>query len=363
MRKALAMGVAPDERWHDDGDTALALAARGGHAAVVRALLDAGADPDLLARGEPPIATAVGPLALDPRARRDVVRALAAGGADVDRRDADGLTPLMRAVLTGRGDARAALALLELGADLDAAHPSGLTALELAQGDPAKAALARALADWAAKGEAADARARVDVTALRGIGDAGAACVALAVRAPIDDVAQALERRRGGRQWSRDVYGRDGYCAGDEGIVVFRFRGHDWTLAQSACMDARALRARDAEALSRQLGCAALLYEACEDIGLLRYALYEGGERVERLGLRRDGGVAFESSREPAPAAPERDGLVAFLGDRLRALGLYVPGVGDDRLADLARRFAPRDFERVDYLRLDVDDAPGGAAR
>lgn len=356
VRKALAMGVAPDERWKSDGDTALALAVRGGHVAVVRALLEAGADPNLAVRGETPIAIAIGPQLLDPRARRELVRVLAAGGGDVDERDADGLTPLMRAVLTARGDARTAETLLELGADLAAQHASGMTALELAQGDPAKAELARALEGWASKSGGMAPRAAGDVASLRGLGDAAASCVVLAVRAPIDAVAQLLERRRGGRQWSRDVYGRDGLAAGEEGILVYRLRGHAFTLAQSPCLDARALRARDALRASQLLATRSALIELGANIGLARLAVFENGEPIESLALRRDGALAFQSRIEPQLAPREGADAIDFLRARLEALELYVPGFDDDRLERLVERFAPRDFERVDFLRLDASD-------
>ena len=73
------------------------------------------------------------------------MRALVEAGADPEERDIDGLTPLMRLVIDGREAARTAQLLVSLGADLSAEHASGLTALDLAREDPAKAELARFL--------------------------------------------------------------------------------------------------------------------------------------------------------------------------------------------------------------------------
>ena len=375
VRKALAAGVDPDTRWNDRSDTALVLAAEGGHVAVVRALLEAGADPNGLARGETPLGRALGGRCLDRRAVPDVVRALVRGGADVEVRDADGLTPLMRAVVDGRGDARTFAivdTLVDLGARIDASHAADVTAAELARLDPAKAELAAhldRLADKQAEGTvapttaAAAARADGPVEALRGFGERDASCVVLAVRAPIDRVAPALEAARGGRQWNRDVYatdGPEGWFAGEEGYVVYRLREHAWTLAQSPFVDGRALHARDAQRLAAELGCDALLLEACAASSVLRYAMYRGDERVEEFGLRKDGDVAFRSAI--APEFEQAAGSAADAGDafdvldrRLAELDLYLPGTSDDRIDWLARRFAARDFERVDFLRLDEE--------
>ncbi|MER6996393.1 ankyrin repeat domain-containing protein [Streptomyces sp. NPDC000410] len=59
LRALLEAGARPDLREHDDGPTALVWACRGGRYAAVEELLEAGADPDLPGPGgEPPLVTA-----------------------------------------------------------------------------------------------------------------------------------------------------------------------------------------------------------------------------------------------------------------------------------------------------------------
>lgn len=364
VHKLLAVGTEPDTRLSDDGDTALALAAQAGHVSVVRALLDAGADASLRSGGETPLLRALGPQAIEPRARPDVIRALVAAGADPNERDADGLTALMRAVIDGRGAERTVRLLVLLGADLAAEHPSGLTALDLAEGDPAKADLARCLESLAEKCDATvpvlgvappggvrpgDGR---DVTMRRGLGNPYASEMVLAVRAPIDEVAPALERSRGGRQWSRKVFDDQGFFPGEEGYLVYQFRSHNWTLAQTDLLDRRALHATDARTLSRDIGCEAALIEICEASGILRYALYRAGRCVEEFRALPGSGTAFDSQLREVAAA-DREPAVEFVDRSLATWGLFVPGLGDDRLEALTREFDPGDFERVDFLRID----------
>jgi len=366
VRKSLASGVEPDARLSDDGETAMALAVQGGHVSVVRALLGAGADANLRADGETPLHRALSQQALEPRSRPDVIRALVHGGADPNQRDHDGLTPLMRAVIEGRGAERTVRLLVSLGADLEAEHSSGLRALDLAREDPSKSELVRLIESLSEKtndappavGTAQPGEVRPDeghaVETLRGLGNPHSSEVVVGVRAPIDDVAPTLERLRGGRQWSRKVFDEQGFFPGEEGYLLYQFRGHDWTLAQTELLDRRALHAVDARSLSKELGCDAFLIEVCEASDVLRYALYRGGKRVEEFGMMSNQGTAFESELREVHEA-DREPPLDFVDRTLRDWEVFVPGLGDDRLEVLAREFTPGDFERVDFLRIDED--------
>jgi ankyrin repeat protein len=379
VRKALASGVDADAMGTaGGGPTALFQAVRGGHIAVIRALVAVGADPNHRWRAETPLIVALGPGALDPRGRGDVIRALVGAGANIEERDGDGLTPLMRAVLLGSGGEAAVVALCDMGVDLGAEHLSGLTAIDLAAQDPAKAHLARRLELYAKRSELSTGRARqprpgarrpspdLAVELLRGLGDPRTRESVVAVRAPINSVSPLLERQRGGRQWSRDVFVRDGLFVGEEGYLVYQLRGHDWTLAQSSLLDGRALRAEDARALSLELGCDALFYESCGSLGILAFDLYRAGGVVERFSI---GPVEAEGATRGAEArkvdfestlrsdcAPQAGSAVAFVDRSFSSWELFVPGLDDDRLGWIEREFRPEDFERVDFLRAQSTD-------
>jgi ankyrin repeat protein len=140
----VALLVAPDpslaSAWSVDGFTALHFAAFFGGGAAARALLAAGADPNLRSRNDfevMPIHSAVA------GRHGDVVAALLDAGADPNVRQRHGWTPLQGAAQ--HGDTEMIDRLLAAGADPGAANDAGVTAADLAR-EAGHTALAERLA-------------------------------------------------------------------------------------------------------------------------------------------------------------------------------------------------------------------------
>ncbi len=119
VQKALAAGASVKT---GTGTTALSLAALHGHAAVVNALLAAGADPKITDQtGMTPLAVAAA------QGHNGVIDALASHGADLNATDKDGITVLMAAASANR--VATVKLLLTRGADVNATSSDGASAL------------------------------------------------------------------------------------------------------------------------------------------------------------------------------------------------------------------------------------------
>jgi hypothetical protein len=128
VRKLLAQGV--DVNAVDEGvyTTALGAAVANGKLEFVRALLDAGADPNVRNQSG---RTAL--MNLDEDATDEVVRALVAAGADVSIKDTEGNTVLHTAAAVAKSEVLRAL--LDAGASVNARTRQGQTALIEAAGN------------------------------------------------------------------------------------------------------------------------------------------------------------------------------------------------------------------------------------
>lgn len=120
-----------------NGQTALMYAANYVRIPVVQALIDAGADLDILSEedglGEGKTALMhVAESFFATGKRAEVVKLLVEAGANINLKGKDGRTALMLAAMAGYADS--IQALIEAGADLDAKDDNGNTAMMLAEG-------------------------------------------------------------------------------------------------------------------------------------------------------------------------------------------------------------------------------------
>ena len=124
----LTRGASPNPRPNPSGDSPISEAITFGRAAVVRALIQAGAKTDLVER------TGVNLLhwaAITNRA--DVIPELAKAGVDINAIDEHGYTPLMYAATIDFGDTATLRALVAAGADRRIKNAEGRTPLQQAQ--------------------------------------------------------------------------------------------------------------------------------------------------------------------------------------------------------------------------------------
>jgi ankyrin repeat protein len=134
VNRAIELGVAIDELGAQ-GHTALMAAAYYGHKSIVKILLEAGANPNLLSDddglGDRMTALMFAAGSFFGSNRQAIVKLLIANGADVDLRGAGGKTAIFNAALAGSGYQDCVELLIAAGADLDLRDDLGHTVLML----------------------------------------------------------------------------------------------------------------------------------------------------------------------------------------------------------------------------------------
>jgi len=129
IHQRLNQGVNPNNPTEFTSHTPLSLAAKWGHVQTARALLDAGADPNLKDHygvGQlTPLHVAAG------QGHVDVMRLLLDRGGEVNARDLGDCTPLHHAAQYNPNSSPAKM-LLEAGADASLTNEEGKTALDIA---------------------------------------------------------------------------------------------------------------------------------------------------------------------------------------------------------------------------------------
>jgi ankyrin repeat protein len=135
VRRSIEIGVEIDAIGAG-GHNALMAAAYYGHRSIVKILLEAGADPNLLSDGEDGLGYGMSALMFVAGSffasnRAIIAKLLIAGGADLDLRGAGGKTAMMFAAVAGSGYQACVEILIEAGADLDLRNDRGHTVLTL----------------------------------------------------------------------------------------------------------------------------------------------------------------------------------------------------------------------------------------
>jgi hypothetical protein len=125
---------------------------------------------------------------------------------------------------------------------------------------------------------------------------------AVHVRASVEQTAAFLSRTA--VRWERDVLNRT-VCPGARNLIVFRLRGHHWTIIADEEVDA--------QGLSRSLQTDVIDYTVSDTCGSIGYTLFENGEQTEHFfGSEGDNTDVFESKRRSVSRQQRKDiwGLV-----------------------------------------------------
>ncbi|MCP4656975.1 MAG: hypothetical protein GY856_16310 [bacterium] len=354
-----------------------------GKQAMMDALLDAGADVNAVFERTTPLESVVLSY-MDPRAKSALVEKLLRHGADPNRASKGGMTMLANAA--ERGEVEVVKSLIEAGAELNAVDKQGRTALdcaidnqhpdvvELLEGLGAAKERNRSeiVEDQDVEDKGQDEK--LPMAEMRGVLSFDGTDMMALVKASVDEVAEAFKEHCEAEIWEQDVYGQEVEYT-DSCYIVFRFRGHPWTVIreQFTGKHGRFIEEDDAQAVSEDLGVPAIYFAHCDTAGYVGYRYYESGRLLEWLenGEEDDGAqfgeedeadlgeeamVSFGSElRDVDPA--EIAGFCDFVDDFFRDLDAFVPSWGIGRGGKAGKKYRleidgiePEDIARMDFV-------------
>jgi hypothetical protein len=179
----------------------------------------------------------------------------------------------------------------------------------------------------------------------------------LLIRAPVDDVAQALADRT--ERWERDVVGRE-IVLGQFGAFVFRLRGHAWTVVIPEFrieLQGWALLigiSEQTRALSSLLSTRAIYYWVGDTSATVGYELYENGELLEKLSAT-EGGSPDDTFSSRLRDLKRRDirNIWRFTEQFLVEQDAFEPGVRFDYFIDRTEYWRRRErYQPGDRVRI-----------
>lgn len=193
------------------------------------------------------------------------------------------------------------------------------------------------------------------------------------VRAPIEQVAQALNQLKQVVVWERDVYEREVEIQG-YGLIVFQFQRHPWTLMRELPILSYSvlLEDKDAQSLSHLLYTKAIFYLVSDTSLSIGYHLYNCGESVEKLFFTSEledeldlgkedeeeedvqGTYQFYSRIRPIRSGDIKDPY-EFTEEFFQAQDAYIPAFLSKVIFRSGQRItlAFKDFKRDDFIRMD----------
>jgi ankyrin repeat protein len=343
-----------------EGHTALGLAANNGDTDIVKALLEAGADPN---RGDgeketPPIYHAA--RNSDPR----MVEVLLKAGADPDRKNKLGFAALVAAA--DHDSLEIVRMLLEAGSDPKITEDqSGQTAMNVEHGlngAAIKALLREAVKKRQAgkpeKGQGLSFLARkkgFNAATVRGVKDfqkfyyGGHPEWSVAfVHGPIEDVSKAYSEIMKAARRETDV-AKKKISSASKFVHLLQLKGSAWTILLSALGFYETIK-NEAQALTKQLKTRVFTYAAEDTSGAEGYELFENGELLESA-FKADE-FQFESKRRSQPQFDEK----TFPDSVFAEEGIYLPACyPEDDGFDVKlvlKGLSPEDVIRADFVAL-----------
>ena len=140
---------------------------------------------------------------------------------------------------------------------------------------------------------------------------------------PVEEVAVAFQKLRKLKTWIKNARGKT-ITVAEPSYLVYRLKGHPWTIIDSYKGCGTYVNESDAKALSKALRTKCLYYGNSDTASATGYDLFDKGKRLEHFLCYED--VEFESTIrqiEPPEAGPD---IYPFVEQFMKEQDAFAPG-------------------------------------
>lgn len=190
---------------------------------------------------------------------------------------------------------------------------------------------------------------------MRGVASFDTNEILLFVPAPVEDVAEAFKKLHKLKTWLKDARGKT-IVVSEPSYVVYRLKGHKWTIVDSYKVNGQYPDEKDAMALSKTFKSRVLHYGNSDTASATGYDLFENGKRLEHFMCYED--VEFESNVRDIEPPEDGPDIYPFVEQFMKEQDAFAPSWSTyfgpfchEPSAKIKLNILPGEIvERLDYL-------------
>ena len=162
----------------------------------------------------------------------------------------------------------------------------------------------------------------IPVAAMRGVVTFDTNEILVLIPKPVEEVAIAFKKLRKLKTWIKNARGKTIKVA-EPSYLVYRLKGHPWTIIDSYKSRGEYVNERDAKALSKALGTNSLYYGNSDTSSATGYDLFDKGKRLEHFFCFED--IEFESTIRKIEPPEDGPGIYPFVDQFMKEQDALAP--------------------------------------
>jgi len=163
---------------------------------------------------------------------------------------------------------------------------------------------------------------QIPLAEMRGVASFDTNELLVFVPKPVEEVAVAFQKLRKLKTWIKNARGKT-ITVTEPSYLVYRLKGHPWTIVDTYKGRGAYVNENDAKALSKALGGKSLYYGNSDTASATGYDLFEKGKRLEHFLSYED--IEFESAIRQVEPPGDGPDIYPFVEQFMKDLDVFAP--------------------------------------